>query len=160
MLLSTSAFAECKWSVSEVVDDETPSIYWRYCATGNIVQEIEVSGITLTPTAKFIFNDPECPECRQFYSTPSNDKNLTVISARNSEYDSNVWVLDIKNQKILYFSDEVHGRHILFEWVGDSELLITHAGMGYGTEYYIKPINEDTWSVYKSVELEGLYVPL
>jgi len=155
MLLSSSAFAECKWSAREVANEDAPSITWRHCSDGKVVQRIEVSGITLTPTSQFIFEDPECPECREFYSTPSKNKNLTVISARNSDYDSNVWILDIKNKKILYFSEEVHGKHILFKWVGDSELIITHAGMGYGTEYYVKPIN-GIWSVYKTVNLDGL----
>jgi hypothetical protein len=81
MFLSSSAFAECKWSEREVANEDAPSIIWRHCSDGKVVQKIEVSGITLTPTAKFIFEDPECPECREFYSTPSKSKNLTVISA-------------------------------------------------------------------------------
>jgi hypothetical protein len=155
MALSSSAFAECMWSERKVANKNAPSITWSHCSESKVVQKIEVSGITLTPTAKFIFEDPECPECREFYSTPSMGKSLTVISARNSDYDSNVWVLDVKNKKILYFSEEVHGKHILFKWIDDSELKITHAGMGYGTEYYIKPV-EGVWSVYKTIELDGL----
>ena len=153
LCFSSNAFAECSWSKKETFDKSTPSINWRYCKTNKNITIINVSGIELKPTAKFILNDPTCPECNEIFSTPSKNKELTVISMRNSEYDSNVWILDIKNKKILYFSSEAHGKHILFEWKGESELVITHAGMGYGTEFYVKPIN-GKWAVYKSEEIK------
>lgn len=152
---SNNAFAECKWSKKEIFNKNIPSINWRYCKNSKGKTIVDVSGIKIKPTKSFTLNYPTCPECKEMYSTPSKNKELTVISMRNSEYDSNVWVLDIKNKKILYFSSEVHGKHILFEWKAEHELIITHAGMGYGTEYYVKPTNEK-WAVYKTKELKDL----
>ena len=152
---SSNAFAECNWSKKDTFDKNIPSINWRYCKNNKGKIVVDVSGIKIKPTKQFILKDPTCPECSVIYSTPSKNKQLTVISMRNEELDSNVWIIDIKNKKILYFSNEVHGKHIDFEWVGENELIITHAGMGYGTEYFVKPTG-GKWVVYKTREMENI----
>lgn len=152
MLFSSTVLADCKWSKAQAFEDSIPEITWKFCIEKSGKSKVDVNGILLEPNKKFVFRDRSCPECVEVYSTPNKSRDFTVISMRNEDLDSNVWVLDLRKKKVVYFSDEVHGRHIDFDWKG-GELIITHAGMGYGTEYYVKPI-KGQWKVYKTEEIK------
>jgi hypothetical protein len=140
-LISTDAFAECKWSEKKPIRNNNV-LSFQVCDESKTVK---INGVEVTPNIPFELVFPDCPECNLIWSRISPDGNTAVVWIVNDESQRNAWVINLTSGAVELFTDKSEGKHYLVKFKSDSEFIITHAGMGYRTDYYYSRI-EGTWS--------------
>lgn len=129
---SSRIFAECDWTAPQPILNNG-KLSFEFCSEDNSVR---VNDVVLHPNIDFELLFPDCPECNSIWSVLSPDGNTAVVYIENRQYERNGWVLDLQAGSVELFTDVSRGKHYLVKFSSNTAFTITHAGMGYRTDYY------------------------
>lgn len=153
MLFPFHSFTECEWSVNMQLQP-TDDIHYQYCEDQGEAKAIKIGAIVLKPTKPFQLVFPGCPECNEIWAKISPDKNRMLIYVKNENYDRNTWIINLKKQKVEFFTELSKGKHLIPKWVSDKKIILTFGGMGYRIEYYFQ-FENGAWRQTDVVEVDA-----
>ena len=85
----------------------------------------------MTPTIAFNVLHASWPEGNTLWHRKSPDNTRLIIWLENPLRQRNLWVINLEAHAAELFYQESLGHHFSAAFANNSELVITHAGMGY-----------------------------
>ena len=137
IFLSCNTFAECRWSEKRPIRNND-KLFFQVCHDN---KSIKINETEVKPNISFELIYPDCPECNSIWSTLSPDKKTAVVYIENTNYQRNAWVVDLISGSIELFTDVSEGKHFIVKFNSNSKFTISHAGMGYRTDYHYSKTN-------------------
>ena len=132
ILLFGDALAECEWSEQQSIRNNN-KLHFQVCEKS---RTIRINNTEVKPNIPFKLIYPDCQECNSIWSILSPDNNTAVVYIHNLKYQRNAWVVDLSSGSVELFTDISKGKHFIVKFSGNSAFSISHAGMGYRTDYF------------------------
>lgn len=151
-LVSPHSYAACLWSEPSTIPNEHTLLFQECPEEG----KIRVNDIELSPDIEFLIRHEHWPEGNSIWGKISPDGKTAVVYIENSRYQRNAWVINLESNQVELFINHSEGKHFIVRFIDDRHFMITHAGMGYRTDYHYERVD----GVWRNTSREDIAVSL
>lgn len=117
----------CDWSGPHVIPNATFLVFEECSAQG----KIKIGSHVVVPSIDFKILHANHPEGNSLWSAVSPSRDTALVWLENERFEREAWILDVTKDDIESFSLRKGNRHMVVQFVGDEDLVVTNAGVGY-----------------------------